>query len=143
MLFASGAADKTISIWDIRTSLCVLTFYGHNNAVNSVSFNRKGDNLISTDSDGIVKIWDIRMVKEIHSYDCGMASSNCAVFDASGQIAYIGSEDSTVKVYNINSGEKETELKGHEDSVNAIVMDSSKDGFMFTASSDCTFRIWQ
>lgn len=80
-LFASGAADKTISIWDIRTSLCVLTFYGHNNAVNSVEFNQRGDNLISTDSDGIVKVWDVRMVKEVHSFDCGMASSNCATFD--------------------------------------------------------------
>lgn len=83
------------------------------------------------------------MVKEVHSYDCGMASANCATFDASGTIAYIGSEDSTIKVYNVVSGEKETELKGHEDSVNALYVDSTKDGFMFSASSDCTFRIWQ
>lgn len=143
MLFASAGADKIVSVWDVRTSLCVLNFYGHNNAVNSVNFNLKGDLILSTDSDGIVKVWDVRMVKESHSFDCGLASAQCAAFDVSNTHAYIGSEDATVKVYNVNSGEKEAELKGHEDSVNAILIDSSKDGFMFTASSDCTFRVWQ
>lgn len=75
MLFASAGAEKIVSVWDVRTSLCVLNFYGHNNAVNSVSFNLKGDLLLTTDSDGIVKVWDIWMVKEVHSFDCGLASA--------------------------------------------------------------------
>lgn len=79
------------------------------------------------------------MVKEVHSFDCGLASAQCAIFDGSNQHIYIGSEDATIKVYNVNSGEKEAELKGHEDSVNALVLDHSKDAFMFSASSDCTF----
>ena len=83
------------------------------------------------------------MVKETHNFDCGMASTNCAAFDPSGEIVFIGSEDSTVKVFNTATNEKESELKGHEDSVNAILVDNSKDGHLFTASSDCTFRIWQ
>jgi hypothetical protein len=28
-----------VSLWDIRTNMCVQTFYGHNNAVNSSKFN--------------------------------------------------------------------------------------------------------
>ena len=40
-MFVSGAGDKTVSLWDIRTNLCVQTFYGHNNAVNSVQFNQR------------------------------------------------------------------------------------------------------
>lgn len=38
-VFASGSGDKTVAMWDIRTSQCVQTFYGHNNAVNSCKFN--------------------------------------------------------------------------------------------------------
>jgi len=38
-IFASGSGDKTVAMWDIRTSQCVQTFYGHNNAVNSCKFN--------------------------------------------------------------------------------------------------------
>jgi WD40 repeat protein len=38
-MFVSGSGDKTVSLWDIRTNMCVQTFYGHNNAVNSSKFN--------------------------------------------------------------------------------------------------------
>jgi WD40 repeat protein len=55
----------------------------------------------------------------------------------------IGSEDGTIKMYNLTSGEKEGELKGHEDAVNQVIVDSSKDGYVISASSDCTFRVWQ
>ena len=63
-IFASASADKTISLWDIKSGLCVQTFYGHLNCVNYATFNNKGDSIASCDSDGIVKIWDIRMIKE-------------------------------------------------------------------------------
>jgi len=72
-----------------------------------------------------------------------MASSNCACFDNSGELVYIGSEDATVKAYNVVSGEKEADMKGHEDTVNAVLMDSSKDGYFFFVSSDFLFRFWQ
>jgi len=55
----------------MKTSLCVQTFYGHNNALNDVCFNMMGDKLASCDADGIIKIWDVRMVKEKATYDSG------------------------------------------------------------------------
>lgn len=42
-MFVSGSGDKTVSLWDIRTNLCVQTFYGHQNAVNSARFDLRGD----------------------------------------------------------------------------------------------------
>eukprot|EP01047_Picozoa_sp_COSAG01_P034592 COSAG01_NODE_2605_length_7391_cov_6.506583_8_plen_109_part_00 len=53
-----------MSLWDCRTGLCIQTFYGHMNAVNSVAFNLRGDTIASTDADGAVKLWDVRMVAE-------------------------------------------------------------------------------
>ena len=37
--FATASADKSISLWDIRTGLCVQTFYGHLNSVSSLDIN--------------------------------------------------------------------------------------------------------
>lgn len=65
---ATASADKTVSVWDARTSLCVQTFYGHDNCVNSCKFSPKGDRLSSCDSNGIVKSWDLRAGKELNSY---------------------------------------------------------------------------
>jgi WD40 repeat protein len=142
-LFVSGSGDKTVSLWDIRTNLCVQTFYGHNNSVNSVSFNIRGDSIASCDSDGMVRIWDVRMVKEIMNFDTGLASANNAVFDKSCSYVFVASEDSSVKVYNLHSKEKEAELKGHEDAVLDLCFDNGKEGYLLTASSDCSFRLWQ
>jgi WD40 repeat protein len=62
-ILGTCSADKTLSTWDARTSLCVQTCYGHNNSVNSCKFSTKGDKLASCDSNGIVKTWDLRMNK--------------------------------------------------------------------------------
>jgi len=64
-LFVSGSADKTLSVWDIRSNFCVNTFYGHNNAVNATAFDNSGNKIASCDSDGTVKLWDIRMIREM------------------------------------------------------------------------------
>jgi len=83
------------------------------------------------------------MVKEECSFDSGLTSANCAIFDKAGQSVYVASEDATVKVFNISSGEKEGELKGHEDSVLDLTFDSQREGYLISASADCSFRIWQ
>jgi len=142
-MFVSGAGDKTVSLWDIRTNLCVQTFYGHNNAVNCTSFNIRGDTIASGDCDGITKVWDVRMVKELCQFDSGLASVHQAVFDKSCSYVLVGSEDATIKVFNLGTKEKDAELKGHEDAVLDLCFDYGKEGYLVSASSDCSFRIWQ
>lgn len=144
-MFVSGSGDKTVSLWDIRTNLCVQTFYGHNNAVNSVRFNNSGDMIVSGDCDGFTKVWDIRMVKEACHFDCGPSSANVAVFDKSSKYVMVAlSEPYVVQVYNLTTNEKEGELKGHEDSVLDLTFDNNREGgCLISASSDCSFRLWQ
>jgi len=56
---------------------------------------------------------------------------------------FVASEDATVKVFNMNTKEKEAELKGHEDAVLDLCLDSGREGYLLSASSDCSFRVWQ
>ena len=101
--------------------------------------------LVSGDCDGINKIWDLRMVKEWKHFDSGLCSSNCAIFDKSSKYILVANEDNTIKMFNIesnNPNEKESELKGHDDAVLDLVWDNNKDGYLVSASSDCSFRLW-
>ena len=99
--------------------------------------------IVSGDADGINKIWDIRMVKEARQIDIGLCASNCAIFDKSNKYIIVGASDSTIKIFDMLSGEKENELKGHEDEVLDLCFDNNKDGCLLSASSDCSWRIWQ
>ena len=82
------------------------------------------------------------MVKEQQQFDSGLSSTNTAIFDKSGTKIVVGNEDGAIKVFNIQSGECEGELKGHEDAVLELVWDNAKEPMLLSASSDCSFRIW-
>ena len=91
----------------------------------------------------MVRVWDVRMVRELKNFDTGLASANNAIFDKSGSYLFVASEDTSVKCFNMNTKEKESELKGHEDAVLDLCFESGKEGYLLTASSDCSFRVWQ
>lgn len=84
----------------MKSGLCIQTFYGHLNSVNSVAFSLKGDMLASCDSDGIVKVWDVRMVKGKSQFDAGPYSANTVSIDKSGVIIAVASDEGLIKLFN-------------------------------------------
>jgi WD40 repeat protein len=83
------------------------------------------------------------MVKEEMSFDSGMTSANCAVFDKSCNLVYVASEDASIKIFNTQTRDKETELKGHEGAVLDLCWDNSPDSCLISAGEDASFKIWQ
>ena len=118
--FVSGSADKSTSIWDMRTGLTVQTFYGHLNTINDCVFSIGGQYVSTCDSDGIVKVWGIRMVQELLSIDTGDAIAHALAFDKSTKFLAVGSSDAEIKMINIEKGEITSTLKGHTDAVTSL-----------------------
>lgn len=120
----TGSADKTLSIWDMRTGLTVQTFYGHLNAIKDAVFSAGGHLIASCDSDGILKAWDIRMVQELMQVDCGDSIALSVAFDRNAKYIAVGCSDAEIRIVNAQTGEKQGEivasLKGHEDAVNGV-----------------------
>ena len=83
------------------------------------------------------------MVKEICSFDSGLTSANCAIFDKSGANVFVASEDSTIKIFSLEQKQKVGELKGHEDAVLDLTLDHGNENYLVSAGGDCSFRIWQ
>jgi hypothetical protein len=140
VLTASG--DKTVSLWDLRAGLCVQTFYGHANSCNQAQFNIRGDTIASCDADGIVKLWDVRVVSEYLQIDTGQHPANASCFDKSGKILTIASGDASVKIFNVDEKVFLSNLEGHDDSVQDVAF-GQNDKYLITASSDCTFCLYQ
>ena len=88
-----------------------------------------------------MKLWDVRMVAEIGTIEVCQHPVNQVCFDRSATVLIAASDDGMVRSYNTVTKEIVCELRGHEDAVQAVVLDPT-DSRLVTASSDCTFRIW-
>lgn len=140
--FVTGSADKTASIWDMRSGLTVQTFYGHLNTINDCVFSIGGEYISTCDADGIVKLWDIRMVQELFTIDTGDHSAHALAFDKATKSLAVGSEDSEIKLINIEKGEITGALKGHDAPVTSLYINHDNTA-LYSAGNDGTVRIWK
>ena len=86
---------------------------------------------------GLRKAWDAcEQVLWGHS-----GGVNSVVFSPDGHRVVSGSNDNTVRIWNVATGESQAELKGHSGRVNSVVF--SPDGHhVVSGSIDNTVRIW-
>ena len=87
-------------------------------------------------------MWDLRTCKERCQLDGGPYSANGISVDKAGKSFAIATDDGSIKIFNEDTTKLETTLKGHEDSVQDVVFDRNSK-MIISASSDCTFRVWQ
>ncbi len=130
----------------------------YSNSVNHVTMNYRGDSIASADADGVVRFWDVRMVAERGAVAAGRHPLNKVAFDRSGLILAAASDDSSVKLIDVQGlalvgatgaetssssmpGTGPGELRGHEDAVQSVAFDSTGK-YLVSAGSDCTFRLW-
>lgn len=141
--FVSGSADKTVTIWDMRTALPEQTFYGHMNTINDTVFSAEGSYVSSCDSDGIVKIWETRKVQELMTVDIGDVHAHCMAFDKSGKYVAVGCSDATIKMVSLEKGEVTQVLKSeHNDAINSVYINHDNTA-MYSAGNDGKIVIWK
>jgi GTPase SAR1 family protein len=66
---ASGASDKRIKIWDLKTGRCRATLKGHTDEVNCVAITPDGKRVISGSKDCSVRIWDPSSAQTLKQLD--------------------------------------------------------------------------
>lgn len=135
-ILATGSYDATIKIWDLDTGEELRTLTGHTMGVRCLQFD--DNKLISGSLDKTLKVWNWRTGECIATYNGHTEGVIALHFDSN--ILVSGSVDHTARVWNFQDRSVFT-LRGHSDWVNSVKIDSAS-RTIFTASDDCTVKLW-
>ena len=116
---ASGGKDDVIKIWDLANGNVLRTLYGHTSNVNALAVSPDGKLLASGSGD----INDER--------DLG-------AFTQGGVVG--GSQDNTVRIWSVQTGQELQVLRGHELPVAAVAF--SNDGHSLTSVGGDAIKVW-
>ena len=149
-----------LRLWDVNTGALLREFTTKSNSflplepepvINSVAFSPDGQTLASGGegftSGGFLHLRDANTGVLLHElittefFTADDDSVNSVAFSPDGQTLASGSDDNTVRLWNVNTGGSIGILEGHERDVNSVAF--SPDGqTLASGSSDNTVRLW-
>ncbi|MGA7932926.1 MAG: WD40 repeat domain-containing protein, partial [Kovacikia sp.] len=125
------------AVYGIRESN---TLEGHKGAVNSISFNRNGQTLVSASADGTVKLWDPhgKLLKTLKAHNAAIVYN--VSFSRDGQTLACANADGTIQLWSLDGTLLKT-IPGHASAVYRV--NFSRDGqVLASASADGTIKFW-
>jgi WD40 repeat protein len=145
LILASASDDNTIRLWDVTTGKQLdEPLIGHDGPVNSLAFSPDGQILASGSDDNTIILWDMTGPDDeegqfLYSKRDPLSGHDGRVtnlaFDPNGQILASGSEDRTIILWDLTTGEQLDEpLIGHDHPVTGLTF---RPGGQILASSSC------
>jgi WD40 repeat protein len=148
----SGSDDGAVRLWDIDTCKVIMKWMGHTREVKSVCWSRDGRKVLSGSGDGTARQWNVESggtilepIKTGHIYVFAAVYSPDMTLIATGgcgcDINRSGPRESSVKIWDVKTGELVATLKGHTHDVHCLAwtMDGNT---LISGSYDNSIRIW-
>ena len=139
---ASGSADKTIKIWNLKDKIELLTLENHESGVTCIEYHPSGSYLISSEKEnGRILLWNLEEFKQEHRFEEHKGPVISLAFNPRGDIFASGSQDTQIIIWDFLKRAIKAVLSGHLEAVNSLSY--CNDGsILASGSSDKTIKIW-
>jgi WD40 repeat protein len=151
LLLASSSYDCTIKIWQVNSGQCLQTLQGHTNLVWAVVFSPDGQTVISGGDDHAIKFWDLQTghcfktwqghTNSIIAVNYPTPQPNQAQNQTLAELLASGSEDHTIRLWDIHQQSCQKTLTGHKGRLLALAH-SPDAQLLLSGSSDRTAKLW-
>jgi len=139
--FCTGAADRTIKLWDLASGTLKLTLTGHIATVRGVLVSKRHNYIFSCGEDRMVKCWDLEQNKVIRHYHGHLSGIYSIALHPVLDVLCTGGRDSTCRVWDMRTKAEIHVLSGHTNLV-ASVCCQGADPQVITGSADTTVKLW-
>src|SRR5919199_1558841 len=155
-VMVSGGNDRIITLRNLETGRILRTLTKHTDSIYALGLSNDGQILASGGRDKTLHVWNLQAVSNYnsisptgrsigdgltYSFTGHSDSINCIAISPNGKILLSGSEDSTIHLWNLETGKFLACLEEHEAGVKAIAL--TPDGKMLVSGSqDKTIKLW-
>ena len=144
-ILASGSKDKTVKMWSLKTGKEIYSFKSHTDDVLSVTFSPDGKLLASSagGNDKTIKILQLaeNKVKTLTGHSDWFGGITSLAFSPDGKTLISGSQDKTIKLWNLETSQEIKTLSGHSDHICSVAY-SPNGQILASASKDKTVKLW-
>ena len=135
----SGDKDGMLLLFDAETGQIVHKFTKHPQEIRAVAFAPSGEQIASA-SGFTVRLFDVRG-QEVKRFSGHSATIKCLAFSPDGKRLATGSDDKTIRVWDVHSGREVQRYSRHSAGITALAYVPASN-HLLSASRDQTVRLW-
>ncbi len=138
-LIATAGADGVTHVWDAQSLAEIRGFRAHTNWVTAVTFTPDDNAILSASVDKTVRSFELTRQNSSTAVT-HTGPIQCVAVSRDGQLVATGSNDKSVKIWTLATGQLLTTLAGSTDTVNAVSFGAKNE--LVSAGDDQKLRWW-
>ncbi|OAQ32655.1 WD40 repeat-like protein [Linnemannia elongata AG-77] len=141
-MIASSSMDRTVRLWNSSSGQLISRLLGHGSWITTCTFSPDGLQFASGDLYGIIRLWEVNTnLSDSTTQKRAVPVRTVAYSHNDGQRLVLGTEASSILLWDPRSDKPDVKLEGHTGAVYSVTY-SPCGKWILSGSRDKTVRLW-